>query len=106
MHTKCRQCGRTNHEAALTCVHCGYRRDEKENISFGPRFSKPTLAKRVGVCVVVLVVTVIGFYASLLSSGDVVSVEPRSQVHAAILDLKPAGFSAEAFSRAALVAFR
>ena len=106
MNRKCIQCGLINYLTAPACARCGSALDESENISPNHGFLKSSLAKRAAVCLLVLIVAVGGFYASLVLSADPLGRDQRRQVHAAIRHLEEKGFAEEVFLLKYLTVFR
>ena len=106
MNTKCRNCDLVLHQNNGVCVACGLHLDESENISSKRGFSKPTIAKRVSVCIAVLVAVMVGFYVSLVYSADALTAEQTRQVNTAIELLEQKGFSDEALLLKHVAIFR
>jgi hypothetical protein len=106
MKKKCPECGLINYPAAQNCKRCGSALGETENISSNRRFLKSSIAKRVSACLVVLVVAIFGFYASLILSADRLTPDEHERVEAAIAILEARGFRGEAFLLSHVTAFR
>ena len=96
MNPKCSNCGLVNYPHDRSCVRCGSGLDESENISSNRGFSKSGIAKRVSVCLVVLLAVVASFYISLVYSADALTPEEMGRVESAIRLLEEKGFGDEA----------
>ena len=96
MNPKCPNCGLVNYSHARNCVRCGSGLDESENIASKARFSKSSIAKRVSVCLAVLVATVASFYISLVFSADALTSEEMQRIRGGIRILEEKGFTDEA----------
>lgn len=106
MNKKCPDCQLINYASANTCVRCGMTLGERENIASNQGFLKPSLPKRVVVCVAVLLAAIAGFYASLLFSADKLGPAEQAQIDAAIGVLEEKGFDDEAFLLRNVAVFR
>jgi hypothetical protein len=106
MKKKCLNCRLVNFAEANICARCGSRLGETENIASNGGFLKSPLVKRGGVLLLVCVITVAGFYTSLLFSADSLSYDERSAVNDAIELLKEKGFNDEVFYLEKLAVFR
>src|SRR5215204_3654198 len=106
MNKRCPHCDLINHYADPTCIRCGRTLGESENISSNPNFHKPSVAKRVTVCVLVLVAALLGFYVSLIGSADGLSPNEAARVDAALTVLEKQGFSDETLLLRGVAIFR
>ena len=95
MNKKCLHCGLINYRTAQNCSRCGSGLGESENISPNRGFLKSPLAKRGSVCLLVLFVSLLGFYASLVLSADSLTHEQHREVQEAIRHLERRGFTTE-----------
>jgi hypothetical protein len=106
MNKKCFQCGLVNYLTARECIRCGSGLGESENISPNRAFLKSSIAKRIAICLTVIVVAVLGFYSSLLVSADSLEREQQRKVQAAIELIQRRGFADEARLLKYLTVFR
>jgi hypothetical protein len=106
MKKKCIQCGLINYLTAPECIRCGSGLGESENISPNGGFLKSSLAKRGGICLGVLLATILGFYASLVLSADSIGRDQQRKVQSAIELLSQRGFTEEVFLLRYLTVFR
>ena len=106
MKRKCVRCHFQNPSNARSCHCCRSPLDESQNISSKRGFSKPTIAKRVSVCVAVLIAVMLGFYVSLVFSADKLMAEEALKVQIAIEILEQKGFSDEAFLLKHIASYR
>ena len=95
MNRKCLQCGLINYLSAQNCSRCGSGLGESENISPNRGFLKSSLAKRTAICVAVLLISLLGFYGSLILSADSLDREQHKRVQEAIRILEQRGFTNE-----------
>lgn len=106
MNRKCTECGLVNFRDASSCVRCGATLLESENIPLKSTFNKLKLLRRIGLCLLAVVVALIGFYASLILSADPLSTDEKAEVDAAIEILKQKGFTDEVFLLKRLAVYR
>lgn len=106
MNSKCFQCGLINNTSVRRCVRCGTALNKTENIASKRGFLKSVVAKRIIVCLVVLVVALLGFYGSLVFSADPLTVAEQQQVLDAIRLLERKGFSDEALLLSKVAVYR
>ena len=106
MNRKCYQCGLANYKTAQNCIRCGTGLGESENISSNRAFLNSKLTRRAAICMLVILGTVAGFYASLVLSADPIDRDQRRIVDAAIEHLDRSGFSREAFLLRHVTVFR
>src|SRR5688572_12816566 len=106
MNRKCPKCGLINYITVQTCIRCGARPGESENIPSKRSFLKSAIAKRAAVCLAVIVLVFLGFYASLVFSAKSLSPAEAATVEAAIRLLEEKGFADEVFLLRRLVVFR
>ena len=106
MKKKCTNCRLVNFAKADKCARCGSKLGETENIAVNGGFLNSPLVKRFGVLLLVCVISVAGFYTSLLFSADSLTYAERSAVKDSIELLNEKGFSDEAFYLKYLTAFR
>ncbi len=106
MNRKCIQCGLINYATAHTCIRCGIDLDESENIPSNRGFLKSSIAKRAAVCIAVIILVTLGFYASLILSAAPISRDESETVDDAITLLELKGFGSEAFLLRRLAVFR
>ena len=106
MNRKCLQCGLVNYLSARACNRCGSGLGESENISSNRGFLKSSLAKLCGICVAVLLASILGFYGSLVLSADSIDREQNQRVQAAIRILENRGFTSEALLLKYFTVFR
>ena len=106
MNRKCPQCGLINYVTAQTCIRCRALTGESENIPSKRGFLKSTIAKRMLVCLAVIVLAMAGFYASLVFSANPLSPDESATVDTAIKVLEQKGFADEAFLLKHIVVFR
>ena len=106
MNRKCYQCGLANYKTAQNCIRCGSSLGESENISSNRPFLNSPLTRRVAICVLVILATVAGFYASLVVTADPLDHDQRRVVEAAIVHLEHSGFTREAFLLRHVTVFR
>jgi hypothetical protein len=64
------------------------------------------IVRRAGVCAVVCLIVLAGFYLSLITSADKLSYHDKQSVQRSIQVLRDAGFSEEVFMLSRLAAFR
>ena len=91
---------------AQNCVRCGSGLGESENISSNRHFLKSGLIRRAAVCLLVILATVGGFYASLVLSASPLDSDQRRTVEKAIAHLERSGFTREAFLLRQVAVFR
>jgi len=91
---------------AQNCVRCGSGLGESENISSNRAFLKSGLIRRAAVCLLVILGTVAGFYASLVLSASSLDREQRRTVEKAIAHLERSGFTSDAFLLRQVTVFR
>lgn len=106
MNRKCPQCGLVNYLTDQDCIRCGSRLGESENISPNRGFLKSSFAKRCVICVGVLLIAVLGFYASMVLSAASLGQDEHRHVQDAIRHLEERGFTDEAFILKYLTVFR
>ncbi len=106
MNSRCFQCGLVNNTGVRTCLRCGAALNKTENIATKRGFHKSSIAKRAVVCVMVILVALVGFYASLVFSADPLSVSEQQQVLDAIRLLEQKGFTDDAFLLRRVAVFR
>jgi hypothetical protein len=106
MNKKCPNCQLINYASANNCVRCGMTLGESENIASNGGFLKPSLPKRVVVCVAVLIAAIAGFYASLLFSANKLGPAEQAQIDTAIALLDEKGFDDEVFLLRNVAVFR
>ena len=106
MNRKCYQCGLANYTTAQNCIRCGTALGESENISSNRSFLNLPLVRRTAICVLVIVMAVAGFYASLVLFAAPLDTEQRRTVDAAIAHLERSGFKREAFLLKHVTVFR
>jgi len=106
MNRKCYQCGLANYKTAQNCIRCGSGLGERENISSNRSFLNSPIIRRAVICLLVILVTVGGFYASLVLSADSLDRNQRRTVEAAIAHLEQSGFTSEAFLLKHLAVYR
>jgi hypothetical protein len=106
MNRKCCQCGLANYKTAQNCIRCGSILGESENISSNQLFLNSALTRRIAVCLLVILATVAGFYATLIVTADPLDRDQRRTVDAAIAHLERSGFTREAFLLRRLTVFR
>ena len=106
MNPICSNCGLANSSLAQSCARCGSRLNERENISSNRRFSKPSIAKRVTICIAVLLAVLVSFYISLVFSADSLTPDQQAQVRTAVELLEEKGFTDEARLLKHLAVFR
>lgn len=106
MNNKCPNCRLVNFASAEACLRCGSPLGESENIPSNRGLHKSPILRRVAVFFVVCVISLLGFYTSLLFSADRLTFEERKVVSEAIDLLDEKGFDREAFLLRNLAAFR
>lgn len=97
MKSKCPNCRLVNYAHARVCIRCGAETRETENIMPKGGFIKTALFRRACVCVLVCIIALAGFYASLLFSAAGLTREQRKTVESAIELLDDKGFTDEVF---------
>ncbi len=106
MNKQCPQCGLNNPYVSKACIRCGRTLIEVENISSNQGLLKSGIVKRAGVCLLVLVAVILGFYTSLIFSADKLRPEEQAQVDESIRVLEEKGFHDEAYLLKHLAVFR
>jgi len=106
MNRKCCQCGLANYQTAQNCIRCGSGLGESENISSNRSFLNSALVRRAAICLLVILATVAGFYATLVVFADPIDRDERRTVEAAIAHLERSGFTHEAFLLRHVAVFR
>lgn len=101
MNHKCRNCNLVNYADAQNCARCG-------NILATVRSpgSGSSVLRRIFVLLAVIMVTVAGFYASLIFSATKLTSEERRTVQEAIKILEKGGFTNEVFLLKRLAVYR
>ena len=97
MNQKCIKCKVVDYPSAVSCVRCSTLLAESVDDESESFFVKHRIAKRSLVCLLVLVATIAGFYASLIFSAASLSVDQRKTVAGAISILEAKGFADEVF---------
>jgi hypothetical protein len=106
MNKKFTECGLINYLTAQNCIRCASGLGESENISPNGGFLKSSLAKRGGICLIVILAAMLGFYASLVLSADSIDRDQEQKVQAAINVLERKGFGEEVILLRYLTVFR
>lgn len=107
MSKKCSSCKLVNFDAAEKCSRCGSDlADAPLPEAAAPRKLGPYLFKRAGVCVVVLLCALLGFYLSLIMSAQRLGYTQKKEVDKAIALLADKEFSNEVFLLKYVTAFR
>lgn len=106
MNKKCPDCSLINYSIANECMRCGAKLGESPNIAVKKGFLKSNIVKRVVICVLVLLGTIAGFYASLIFSADRLSLDEQAQLETAIGLLEQKGFHDEVFLLRRFAVFR
>lgn len=106
MKKKCSNCRLVNFAKADFCVRCRSKLGETENIASNDGFLKSPLVKRLSVLLLVCLITIAGFYTSLLFSADSLTYNQRNKVNDAIELLKEKGFKDEVFYLEKFAVFR
>lgn len=106
MNRKCPKCKIVNFADAEECLRCGETFGKTANITSNSLLLNLPIVRRVVVCLVVIIFTLLGFYASLAVSAARLSDDEQKKVAAAIELLKQKGFTDEAFLLEHLAAFR
>lgn len=105
MSKKCQTCSLVNFAAAEKCARCDALLADipEEKI---PAKTGSKIMRRVVVCLVVVLCTVLGFYLSMIMSAKRLSYAETVEVYKAIAVLDEKGFSDEVFLLNYLTAFR
>lgn len=103
---KCNNCGLVNFASSEECSRCSKLLDQPVNIASKPHFLKSTLVKRALICLLVIAITLFGFYFSLLISAKRLTLAEQQKVTDAVAILDEAGFDREVFYLRYLTAFR
>ncbi len=107
MNKKCPNCNLVNFADADACARC-----EADLIEVSSEIEKPKaslkrkILQRAAVCLVVCILTVLGFYLSLLFTSKRLNYDEKSKVKDAIKVLDEKGFSEEVFLLDYLTSFR
>lgn len=107
MNKKCPECKLVNFSRAETCVRC-----EADLTEVSSEIEKPEtllihkILKRAGVCLTVCLLTILGFYLSLLFTAKRLDFNEKTKVKDAIKVLEEKGFEKEVFLLNYLTAFR
>ncbi len=106
MKKKCPNCKLVNYPNAEKCARCGSAFNDRnaETSLAGPQTSK--ILRRVFICIAVSIITVAGFYVSLVFSAASLSYEERKTVERSIAILEEKGFSNEAMILKRLAVYR
>jgi hypothetical protein len=95
-----------NFASTAACQRCGEDLGKTANITAINAFLNLRILRRAAICAIVTLVTLLGFYFSLIFSASRLSYEEQQQVQAAIQVLKDRGFADEAFLLEHLAVFR
>lgn len=106
MNKKCPACRIANFADAKTCLRCGETLGKTANITSNSLFLKLPIVRRAGICAVVILFVLLGFYFSLIFSASRLTYDEQQQVAAAIEVLKQKGFTDEAFLLEHVAVFR
>lgn len=106
MNVKCSKCRIVNFAEATTCIRCGEILGKTANIPSNSLFLNFPLVRRAIVCLLVIFVTILGFYFSLIFSASRLTYDEQEKVYAAIQLLRQKGFADEAFMLENIAAFR
>ena len=105
MNKKCPKCRLINFPTAAACARCETDlleiASEKEKTSL-----KRKIFKRAATCAFVCVLTLVGFYLSLLFTSKPLSYDEKAMVKSAVKVLDERGFSTEVFLLRNLTSFR
>lgn len=106
MNHRCPECGLINYVTVRTCIRCGTVLGESVNIASNRRFLKSSIVKRAAVCLLVVFIAILGFYASLVASADALTADEQVQIRKAIDILDRRGFTQEVFLLEHFTVFR
>jgi hypothetical protein len=96
-----------NFDDAENCARCGSAPGDATPVKAEPaRRLGPYILKRAGVCVVVCLCALLGFYLSLIMSASRLSYVQKIEIEKSISLLEQKGFSDEVFMLRYLTAFR
>lgn len=105
MSQNCPNCKLVNFPNIAECARCSFEL-ANSRLSGREPYWKTRIWRRVGVCLVVIAASIIGFYASLLFSARTLSVTQQTSVENAVAIIRSSGFSDEAFLLEHVAAFR
>ena len=109
MKKLCSNCQLVNFPHLEECARCSFRLVEVSTLQADDPNASPiksTIFRRAVICTTVCVLTILGFYLSMLFTSKSLSYDEKKQIQSAIKILDAEGFSSEVFLLKYLTSFR